>query len=284
MALCRWWGGRPTFFCSSIHTKRWTAILCSKSGPSHILAICFKSPSDHLQCKTHKWFRWADGLGRSPKTSPTVTQSATLPGPQLQAEPSISEQATTGTSKVTCAHSSCQIIHVAQFCQRRMCRKHCRSHGGCTHEGHSPSAETLLSLLVPTPPLLVPSSHRSHPIPATQNNNSSLDAITESSTPLFPDHQRSPSLSQIDPSLLLDSGLPSLPSSSLSGAPTLPPLPPAPSPLLPTSLPSATLMVTSDRSGNEARYKSHLRSYAAEHVAATLKRTELKRKNDAELA
>ena len=253
---------------------------------SPLKAIPSKPPSDHPQCKTHKWFRWADGLGRSPKASPTATQSgehslrrakyctaidyspkATLPGPQ--AEPSVPEQAATGTSKVTCAHRTCQIVRVAQFCQRRMCRKHCRSQGGCTYDGHhdSLSAQPSSSPPLPTPPLLDPSSHRSHSAPVTQNN-SSLDAATESST-LLSLGRKSPSLSQIDPSLLLDSRLPSLPSRFLPDAPPPPPSLPAPLPL-----PSATSAVTSEFSGNP-RYKSHLRSYAAEHVAATLRRTEL---------
>ena len=159
-----------------------------------------------------------------------------------------------------------------------MCCKHCRSQGGCTYNGHhnSLSAQPLSSPPVPTPPLLDPSSHQSHSTPVTQND-SSLDAATESSM-LLSLGQKSPLLSQIDPSLLLDSGLPSLPLGSLPDVPPPPPSLPAPLPL-----PLVTSAVTPEFSGNP-HYKSHLRSYAAEHVAATLRRTELKQKNDAEQA
>jgi hypothetical protein len=146
MVLCCGQEGYHNFFCSGIHTECQTVILCGE--PSQIFkAIPSKPPSDHLQCKIHKWFRWADGLGHSPKASPTVTQSgehslchikyctvidyslkATLPGPQ--AEPSVPEQGAAGTSKVTCTHHTCQIVCVTQFCQCCMCRKYCQSQGG----------------------------------------------------------------------------------------------------------------------------------------------------------
>ncbi|KAG9317732.1 hypothetical protein JVU11DRAFT_1949 [Chiua virens] len=241
-------------------------------------------------CNTHKWYWWADGLGHSPKTSPTATQpgelypnkscvaimidrsyKATLTGPQVGVNVHADSEATANTSRMTCAHRTCLVIRVAHLCQRCMCRKHCRSAGGCICDGHFITAETSLSkpVATPSPPLgqLSQQSHLSLALP---------DAVAESSALAFAGRKPT-SLSQIDPSLLLEeSNCPSHISSS-SSSPPMPLSPPtstAPS-NVPAALPPQITTSAGDSSGNP-RYMSHLRPLLVEHVAATHQRAELK--------
>ena len=154
-----------------------------------------------------------------------------------------------------------------------MCRKHCRSAGGCICDGHFIATEMSLSHPVAAPLPQVPQGLSSqHPSPMQSGvlaPSSSIGSLladsVEASPPTF---RKSPSLSQIDPALLSDSIHPS-PSPSSS--------PPTSTPLALQPEPSTSRFetTTSDCSANP-RYVSHLRPLLAEHVAATHQRAELK--------
>ncbi|KAF8548466.1 hypothetical protein OG21DRAFT_1526472 [Imleria badia] len=81
----------------------------------------------------HAFFRWGDGLGNSPWTTPT-TMPAIDQGPFQPGEASKLMDPLAG---VQCCHAKCTVKRVGRNCQQRMCRKHCHAAGGCSSNGHS---------------------------------------------------------------------------------------------------------------------------------------------------
>jgi hypothetical protein len=158
-----------------------------------------------------------------------------------------------------------------------MCRKHCRSAGGCICDGHFIATEMSLSHPVAAPSL--PQGLSLQHLSSTQSDvlapSSSIGSLLTDPVEASPcTFRKSPSLSQIDPVLLSDSIHPS-PSPSSS----------PPTSLVSQSEPSTSRLetTTSDCLANP-HYMSHLRPLLAEHVATTHQCAELKRRKDSEQA
>ncbi|KAF8445915.1 hypothetical protein L210DRAFT_3642234 [Boletus edulis BED1] len=201
------------------------------------------------------WYRWGDGLGSSPRNSPTTS-------PTIDQAPAPS-QPVGGHEQAGdhCHQSGCLVKRVGRQCQRRMCRKHCRAAGGCLANGHTSSR---------SPPLPPSTSNGDVGLHALPSSTSSDLGTASSSTSLRP--------------LLSAVSLQPQPSSSLNDDLNVNPA--SPRPLSATSstvdLLAPSRMQVADPSINP-RHASHLRPIFVEHVASVHERAEKKRQRDQEL-
>ncbi|KAG6372771.1 hypothetical protein JVT61DRAFT_7169 [Boletus reticuloceps] len=143
------------------------------------------------------WYRWGDGLGNSPRNSPTTSPTIDqgkggcppAPAPSLP----VVGNAESGDH---CRSAQCTIKRVGRKCQRCMCHKHCRAAGGCLAEGHS-ATDSRASATMPN---------------AMPNSNPTLYALPSSSSSIGQPSSALSALSlmsNIDPALRLLSSPPS---------------------------------------------------------------------------